>query len=79
MFRLRAPHTLASIRADAARSAVCKPRLCRMGLHVREQVGAVHVPLTDAVSAGLAVIASQDVSGLTRCRRCGAISTIPRP
>lgn len=72
LFRLRPPHTPSSLRDEVA-SVERRPWFCRRGLHLRIVVGDVHVPDDDLVAATCALIASANVSALTRCRRCRAV------
>jgi hypothetical protein len=80
LWKLRPPHTVESIRADAKRSfAEKRPWRCRHRRHDNEVVGDVYIPPADPanfgtlVEATLAVISSTDAVNLLRCKRCGAI------
>lgn len=78
-WELREPHTVESIRGDAARSQGRRPWLCRLGLHRRKVVGTPHLPNDDLVAAAVNVIATRGKSALTRCSSCGAIAERSQP
>ena len=73
VFELRSPHTVASIKADAAAAAISRrPIQCRLR-HAREVVGTPAVT-GDLIEDALNMIAGRDTRNLVRCRRCRKVS-----
>lgn len=75
IFKLRPPHTAASLRADAERAEGERPLMCRLGMHDTEVVGDVYMGEDDddPMEMMLALLASSDYSKLLRCGRCGRV------
>ncbi len=75
IFRLRDPHTVQSIKADAARADERrKPVLCHIK-HSWRKIGDTYINANDPVGSALSMIWMPVEDALVRCRRCGAIST----
>lgn len=76
LFKLREPHTLESLRADAAGAEASPRRLCRLLGHRRREVGEPYLgeDEDDSLKGAFALLRASDVSALTRCERCGAVS-----
>ena len=78
-FKLRAPHTVESIREAVARAPENSSWRCRRGRHKRVVVGDVYIPEEPLVESALACIASVTTDALVQCRRCGAVAVRGRP